>query len=54
MVIASPFVTDFDVVIAKNSPNTWGKYVNRVKIGGAKITLDGSPRARPPTSPRLT
>jgi hypothetical protein len=45
-VIAYPFVTDFDVVLEKNPPGTWGKYVNRLKIGGAKITLDGSPQGK--------
>jgi predicted amidohydrolase YtcJ len=45
-VIAYPFVTDFDAVIEKNPAITWGKYVNHLKIGGAKITLDGSPQGK--------
>ena len=55
-VIAYPFVTDFDVVLERNPPATWGKYVNRVKIGGAKITLDGSPQGKTAyfTTPYLT
>jgi predicted amidohydrolase YtcJ len=55
-VIAYPFVTDFDKVIEKNPPATWGKYVNRLKIGGAKITLDGSPQGKTAyfTTPYLT
>lgn len=55
-VIAYPFVTDFDAVIEKNPPNTWGKYVNRVKIGGGKITLDGSIQGKTAffTTPYLT
>ncbi|MGB8322723.1 MAG: amidohydrolase [Candidatus Acidiferrum sp.] len=55
-VIAYPFITDFDAVIAKNPPDMWGKYVNRVKLGGAKITLDGSPQGKTAyfTTPYLT
>lgn len=55
-VIAYPFFTDFDAVIEKNPPATWGKYVNRLKIGGAKITLDGSPQGKTAyfTTPYLT
>jgi len=45
-VIAFPFATDFDKVLAKNPVETWGKYHNRLKLGGAKITLDGSPFAK--------
>ena len=55
-VIAFPFVTDFDAVLAKNPVETWGKYVNRVKLGGAKITLDGSIQGKTAffTTPYLT
>jgi predicted amidohydrolase YtcJ len=55
-VIAYPFVTDFDAVIEKNPAGTWGKYVNHLKIGGAKITLDGSPQGKTAffTTPYLT
>jgi predicted amidohydrolase YtcJ len=55
-VIAYPFVTDFDAVIEKNPAITWGKYVNHLKIGGAKITLDGSPQGKTAffTTPYLT
>jgi hypothetical protein len=45
-VIAYPFVTDFDAVLAANPVDGWGKYVDRLKLGGAKITLDGSPQGR--------
>lgn len=45
-VIAFPFVTEFDQMLAKNPVATWGKYNNRLKLGGAKITLDGSPFAK--------
>ena len=40
--IAYPFVTDFEAVLAKNPVDTWGKYTNGLKLGGGKITLDGS------------
>jgi predicted amidohydrolase YtcJ len=55
-VIAYPFVTDFDAILEKHPANTWGKYVNHVKIGGAKITLDGSPQGKTAyfTTPYLT
>jgi predicted amidohydrolase YtcJ len=55
-VVAYPFFTDFDRVLEKNPLGTWGKYINRVKLGGAKITLDGSPQGRTAyfTKPYLT
>jgi predicted amidohydrolase YtcJ len=55
-VIAYPFFTDFDAVLAGNPVGTWGKYVNHLKLGGAKITLDGSPQGRTAwfTTPYLT
>ncbi len=55
-VIAYPFVTDFEAVLARNPSDTWGKYVNGLKIGGAKITLDGSPQGKTAyfTTPYLT
>jgi predicted amidohydrolase YtcJ len=55
-VIAYPFFTDFDKVLESNPIGSWGKYVNRLKIGGAKITLDGSPQGKTAyfTTPYLT
>jgi predicted amidohydrolase YtcJ len=55
-IIAYPFFTDFEAVLEKNPPNTWGKYVHRLKLGGAKITLDGSPQGKTAyfTTPYLT
>jgi predicted amidohydrolase YtcJ len=55
-VIAYAFFTDFDKVLEKNPIGSWGKYVNRLKIGGAKITLDGSPQGKTAyfTTPYLT
>ena len=55
-IVAYPFVTDFDDILAKNPVATWGMYINRVKLGGAKITLDGSAQGRTAwySSPYLT
>ena len=55
-VIAYPFITEVDKVAAVVPVNEWGKYRNRFKIGGVKITLDGSPQGRTAafTSPYLT
>jgi len=45
-VIAFPFITDVDNIL-KNVPLTdWGKYNNGFKIGGVKITIDGSPQGK--------
>jgi hypothetical protein len=55
-VVAYPFVTDFDAVLEENPPSSWGKYVDRLKLGGGKITLDGSPQGKTAyfTTPYLT
>jgi predicted amidohydrolase YtcJ len=55
-VVAYPFVTDFDAVLEKNPVATWGKYANGLKLGGAKITLDGSIQGKTAyfTTPYLT
>ncbi|HOX20497.1 MAG TPA: amidohydrolase [Gemmatimonadales bacterium] len=55
-IVAFPFVTDFDTVLARNPIGTWGQYVNRLKLGGAKITLDGSVQGKTAyfTTPYLT
>ena len=45
-VVAYPFITDVDKVLAKLGRTEWGKYRNRFKVGGVKITLDGSPQGR--------
>lgn len=45
-VVAYPFITDLDKVLAEFPVSEWGKYNNRFKIGGVKITLDGSPQGR--------
>lgn len=45
-VIAYPFVTEVDKVLEDLPVERWGKYENRLKIGGVKITVDGSPQGR--------
>lgn len=45
-VVAYPFVTDLEAILKDNSPETFGSYSNRFKIGGCKITADGSPQGR--------
>ena len=54
--VAYPFITDVDKVLAEFPVTEWGKYKNRFKIGGVKITLDGSPQGRTAffTTPYLT
>jgi predicted amidohydrolase YtcJ len=55
-VVAYPFILDLDEVLAANPPETFGRYVNRLKLGGVKVTLDGSPQGRTAyfTTPYLT
>jgi predicted amidohydrolase YtcJ len=45
-IISYPFITDIDKVLAEIPVTEWGKYKNRFKVGGVKITLDGSPQGR--------
>ena len=55
-VVAYPFITDVDKVAAELPVSEWGKYNKRFKVGGVKITLDGSPQGRTAffTTPYLT
>lgn len=55
-VIAYPFITDVDKIAAEYPVSEWGKYNNRFKVGGVKITIDGSPQGRTAffTKPYLT
>ncbi len=55
-VIAYPFITDVDKVLAEFPASEWGEYKYRFKVGGVKITLDGSPQGRTAffTTPYLT
>ncbi|MGL4563938.1 MAG: amidohydrolase, partial [Halioglobus sp.] len=43
-VVAYPFITDIDRVLAEHPVSEWGKYKNHFKLGGVKITMDGSPQ----------
>jgi hypothetical protein len=54
--IDHPFITDLEAVLKKYPKETWGKYENRVKIGGVKATIDGSPQGKTAffTTPYLT
>ena len=45
-VIAYPFITDVDAIAAEFPVSEWGRYNNRFKVGGVKITIDGSPQGR--------
>jgi predicted amidohydrolase YtcJ len=55
-VIAYPFITDMKRVLRVNPPETFMKYNNRLKLGGVKVTIDGSPQGRTAhfTTPYLT
>jgi predicted amidohydrolase YtcJ len=45
-VIALPFITDLENILAEYPAKDWMKYDNRLKIGGCKITEDGSPQGK--------
>lgn len=55
-IVAYPFITDADKILAEYPLEKWTKYENRFKLGGVKITLDGSPQGRTAffTKPYLT
>ncbi len=55
-VVAYPFITDLEKILAEFPVADWGKYNQRFKIGGVKITIDGSPQGRTAafTTPYLT
>lgn len=55
-VTSYPFIAEAKEVLAKNPPATFGKYANRLKLGGIKITTDGSPQGKTAffTKPYLT
>jgi predicted amidohydrolase YtcJ len=55
-VIAYPFITELDTILSEFPIELWGKYQDRLKIGGVKVTIDGSPQGRTAafTSPYLT
>jgi predicted amidohydrolase YtcJ len=45
-VIAFPFILELEKILAEIPVAQWGKYEQRFKIGGVKITIDGSPQGR--------
>jgi len=55
-VVSYPFITEFDTIFKLYSSEDFGKYNNRLKLGGIKITIDGSPQGRTAlfTTPYLT
>lgn len=55
-VVAFPFITDVDKTVAEFPVSTWGEYQQGLKIGGVKISIDGSPQGRTAyfTTPYLT
>jgi predicted amidohydrolase YtcJ len=55
-VVAYPFMTDLEKVIAVNPVSRWGTNDRHLKIGGVKITVDGSPQGKTAyfTTPYLT
>jgi len=55
-IVAYPFITDLDAVLKDNPPSSFGQYKNRLKLGGVKITIDGSPQGKTAlfTTPYLT
>jgi hypothetical protein len=55
-VVAYPFITDVDKILAEFPVSGWGKYDRKFKIGGVKISIDGSPQGRTAafTTPYLT
>lgn len=55
-VVAYPFMLDLENVWKDTPPSEFGKYVNGLKLGGCKITSDGSPQGKTAwfTRPYLT
>ena len=45
-VVAYPFITDVDKILELVPREDWLTYKNNFKIGGVKITIDGSPQGR--------
>ncbi|HLO80852.1 MAG TPA: amidohydrolase [Chitinophagaceae bacterium] len=55
-VVAYPFITDLENILKEFPVADWGKYDRGFKIGGVKITIDGSPQGKTAffTTPYLT
>lgn len=55
-VIAYPFITEFDAIMQDSPALAFGVYNGHLKVGGVKITSDGSPQGKTAafTTPYLT
>jgi predicted amidohydrolase YtcJ len=55
-IVALPFITDIDKIFAGKPPTTEKEYRGRLRIGGVKIVMDGSPQGKTAffTTPYLT
>jgi predicted amidohydrolase YtcJ len=55
-VISYPFITEWKTLMMKHTAEDFGTYTNRLKLGGIKITTDGSPQGKTAhfTEPYLT
>lgn len=55
-VVAYPFIPEYEHVMRANPVDTFMKYNNGLKLGGIKVTIDGSPQGRTAhfTTPYLT
>ena len=55
-VIALPFITEIDAIFAGRPPTAEKDYAGRLRIGGVKIVMDGSPQGKTSwfTTPYLT
>jgi hypothetical protein len=55
-IVAYPFITELDDILEVSPRSEWLTYNNNFKIGGVKITVDGSPQGRTAafTDPYLT
>lgn len=45
-VVAYPFITDIGEILKTNPPSTFGYYNKGLKLGGCKVTIDGSPQGK--------
>ena len=45
-VVSYPFILDLDKILEVNPPSSFGSYNNHFKLGGCKITSDGSPQGK--------
>ncbi len=55
-VVSYPFITEFDTIFKLYRSEDFGQYNHHFKLGGIKITIDGSPQGRTAlfTTPYLT